>query len=207
MFKKYWRAVKKPFGWAFKFSLVSSLFVATVPLLAQVFTLFAGNVGFGDVIGDMIRTYVIAYGVQLFLYTPWILLYGGVKLFFQALFPNELVAPTKKRTNVKQAQPVTSIQRRKAGIQDTILAILDENNGHLDIEDVHLLERIHEELLTKTEKTFDALATGGQSTYEQAVLLRFDELEGKVLEIKAKLERQKEHNLDRQLEIIDQITK
>lgn len=207
MFKKTLQSIKNPFGWALKFSLVSSLFIATVPLLAQVFTLFAGNVGFGDVLSDMARTYVIAYGVQLFLYAPWIFLYGGVKLFFQTVFPKALVTPVKKRTGVNQAQPVTLIQRRKEVIQATILGILGENKGHLDIEDVHLLERIHEELLTKTEKTFDALADGGKSSYEQAVLTRFDELEGKILEIKAKLERQKERHLDKQLEIIDQITK
>ena len=211
MFKKYWNAVKKPFWKTTKFSGITSLAIAVISVFIQVISWVTGDIGFVQGLENILKTYLVTFSLQMFLYTPWIFLYGGVKLFFEAMFPKEQPLP-KEAENVQKEtkkKPVSNdvVTLRKTAIQQTILHILEENKDLLDIEEIHVLERIHEEILTKTENYYQSLNEKAKKEYTQDILARFDELEQKVAEINDKVHRQKERQLDKQLEIIDQMTK
>lgn len=209
MLKKFWGAIKRPLWKATKFTAVSSLAISVIAVFVQLISLITGNIGVGEGLQGILQTYLFAFSFQLFLYTPWIFLYGGVKLFFQWLFPKEVVTEEIKKEETPNPASTTNdaISLRKTALQTTILSVLEQHKEELDFEDVHLLERINEEILTKTEMYYSVLHDKAKQQYKQDILQRFNELEIKVQEVKEKITRQQERQLDKQLHIIDQITK
>ena len=205
MFKRYGHIIKKPMVATFKFSATSSLIIGVLALIIKFIAVVAGNIGIQEGAVDVMQAYFIALAVQLLLSYPWIFLYGSVRLFFESIFPKE---QKKKQSELFQkATPVSKIQRRKEAVQTAVQKILEENKHLFDIEEIHLLERIEQDLLTKTENTYETLDEASKFAYEKEVLQSFDELEAKAIELAERANRKKEQQLEKQLHLIDKVTK
>lgn len=234
MLKRYWKAAKKPLWRMFKGISALSLVNASFWFIMGAFGFMisslmgVGTEAFLTLFTKFGANLLLGFQVLFLITTPFVLLYSGVKLFFQSLFPmteeekekqkNKKPFATKaekaERENVVDAEVVTDadleiteISKRKTAIQKTIIGLLAENKDQLSIEEIHTLERINEELLTKTDAYYHSLDSETRQKYETEVLARFDELEEKAQNTVQKVERVREKQLERQLHIIDEATK
>lgn len=235
MLKRYWSAAKRPLWKMVKgigaLSLVNASFWFVMGMFSFLISSMTGAGGGATGVLSLFShfgtNFLLAFQILLVVSTPVVLLYSGVKMFFQSLFPLteeernkktnkafETKAQRKEKATVIDAEEVmvtddeiTEISRRKTAIQQTIIQLLAENREQLSIEEVHTLERINEELLTKTDAYYHSLDKENRQKYETEVLARFDELEEKARTTVQKVERVREKQLERQLHIIDESVK
>lgn len=230
MFKRFWHTAKKPLWRMVKAINVSAIGVAVLLFVFQAINVLTGlfSVGPETFLGlfpAFFTSYLTTFQLLAVFLTPFVLLYAGVKLFFMTLFPSRVLKQkesreateknreTKEVKKAKETKEETTppihgpIQQQKEVIQTQIIHILHANKEALDIEEIHLLERIHQELLTKATDSYMNLSETDQRKYESEVLKRFAELAETVQSIAQKGNRQREQDLQKHLHIIDETTK
>jgi uncharacterized membrane protein YcgQ (UPF0703/DUF1980 family) len=200
-------------------SLINASFWFVLGFIDFLIGTINGAATFSTLITNFGTTFLMTFQVLLLICIPFVIFYSLIKSFFQNIFSlqDEKVAVlinNKKNKGQKKeviseeiVRPITVISKRKTEIQKKILSSLEQHKEKMDIQEIHTLERINEELLNKTDEYYHSLDTEKQAEYENEVLKRFNELEGKALLIVSKFDLLHEKSLQKQLHIIDQTTK